>query len=236
MAVANSRALFQAARAAGIERIVHVSITNPSLDSPYPYFQRKAQVERMLAESGVPHAIVRPAILFGRGDVLINNIAWLLRHSPVFAIGGAGAYRIRAIHVDDLARLCISLGARTETVTVDAVGPQSLSFRRLVEAVRSAIGSHAVIVSVPGPVLTTISRALGVMLRDSLLTPDEYHAMADGLADSDAPTNGEISLTEWIGENADILGRNYANELDRHYRTAEVARVANRTAVTETSM
>ncbi|MDT7577064.1 MAG: hypothetical protein QOH17_3397, partial [Pseudonocardiales bacterium] len=105
-AVAHSRTLFQAAAAAGVERIVHVSITNPSPGSPYPYFRGKAEVEQILLETGIPCAIVRPAILFGGDGVLINNIAWLLRRLPVFAIGGRGDYRIRAIHVEDLARLC----------------------------------------------------------------------------------------------------------------------------------
>lgn len=218
-AVANSQALFHAAAAAGIQRIVHVSITHPSPDSPYPYFRGKARVEEFLSETGVSHAIARPAILFGGNGVLINNVAWLLRHVPIFAVGGHGTYRIRGIHVDDLARLCVSLGARTDTVTIDAVGPQSLTFRELVDAVRTAVGSHAKIVSVPGPVLTTLSRAVSLILRDTVLTPDEYHAMTHGLADSDAPATGGIVLTDWIGEHRAELGRRYANELDRHFRS-----------------
>ena len=219
LAVANSRVLFEAAAEAGVQRIVHVSITHPSLESPYPYFRGKAEVERTLAGVGISHAIVRPAILFGGDGVLINNIGWLLRHLPVFAIGGRGDYRIRGIHVEDLARLCVGLGASDDTITVDAVGPQSLTFRELVDAVRTAVGSHAVLLPVPGRVLTAASRALGVVLRDTLLTPEEYHAMADGLADSDAPSTGSILLTDWIAENASALGRRYANELERHFRT-----------------
>jgi uncharacterized protein YbjT (DUF2867 family) len=218
-AIANSEILFHAAAAAGIERIVHVSITHPTLDSPYPYFRGKARVEQVLAETGVPHAIVRPAILFGGDGVLINNIAWLLRHLPIFAVGGHGTYRIRGIHVDDLARLCVSLGTRTDTVTVDAVGPQSLTFRELVDAVRIAVGSHAVVVPVPGPVLIGMSRVLSLLLRDALLTRDEYGAMADGLADVDGPATGCVALTDWITANRAQLGRRYANELDRHFRT-----------------
>ena len=218
IAVRNSRTLFQAAAAAGIQRIVHVSITHPSLDSPYPYFRGKAQVEQILADTGVAHAIARPAILFGGDGVLINNIAWLLRHLPVFAIGGNGNYRVRGIHVDDLARLCIELGARDDNLIVDAVGPQSLTFRELVDTVRSAIGSHAVVLPVPGPLLIAASRALSLILRDTLLTSEEYHAMADDLADSDAPATGQIQLTDWINEHAADLGRRYANELDRHFR------------------
>jgi uncharacterized protein YbjT (DUF2867 family) len=217
-AVANSRALFHAAAAAGVRRIVHVSITHPSPDSPYPYFRGKAQVEQTLAETGVSHAIVRPAILFGGDGVLINNIAWLLRHLPVFAVGGDGGYRIRGIHVDDLARLCAGLGTGADDVVVDAVGPESLTFRELVDSVRSAVGSHALVVPVPGPLLVAASRALSFVLRDTLLTSEEYHAMAEGLADSDAPATGQIRLTDWITEHADDLGRRYANELDRHFR------------------
>lgn len=217
-AVANSQTLFRVAAAAGIQRIVHVSITHPSPDSPYPYFRGKALVEQILAETGVPHAIVRPAILFGADGVLINNIAWLLRHLPIFAVGGHGAYRIRGIHIDDLARLCVTLGTRTDTVTVDAVGPQSLTFRELVDAIRTAVGSHALVVAVPGPVLTRLSAGLSLILKDTLLTRDEYGAMADGLADSDAPTAGSIALTDWITEHHAELGRRYANELDRHFR------------------
>jgi uncharacterized protein YbjT (DUF2867 family) len=218
-AVANSRTLFQAAATAGIQRIVHVSITHPSLDSPYPYFRGKAQVEQILGEAGVPHAIVRPAILFGGEGVLVNNVAWLLRHLPVFAVGGRGEYRVRGIHIDDLARLCVGLGARTDTIVMDAVGPQSVTFRELVDAVRAAVGSHTVVLPVPAPLVTGLSRALSLVLHDTLLTRDEYQAMADGLADSDAPSAGNIVFTDWIAEHGAELGLRYANELDRHFRS-----------------
>ena len=132
--------------------------------------------------------------MFGGDGVLINNIAWLLRHVPIFAIGGRGTYRLRPIHLDDLARLCVEQGARTDTVLLDAVGPQALTFRQLVDAIRTAVGSHALVVPVPGDLLTTLSHAVSLALRDTLLTRDEYHAMADGLADSDAPATGTIVL------------------------------------------
>jgi uncharacterized protein YbjT (DUF2867 family) len=227
-AVANSRILFEAAARAGVRRIVHVSITNPSADSPYPYFRGKAEVERILAGTGVPAAIVRPAILFGTGGVLVNNIAWLLRRVPVFAIGGRGDYRIRPIHVDDLARLCAGLGAGDEAVTLDAVGPQSVTFREMVDVIRTALGSHAVIVNVPGPVLYSLSRVLGVALRDTLLTREEYLAMADGLADSAGPPTGEIAITDWVAAHGRELGRAYASELDRHFRPVSPSAVTRR--------
>jgi uncharacterized protein YbjT (DUF2867 family) len=217
-AVANSRVLFEAASRAGVQRVVHVSITHADAASPYPYFRGKAEVERDLTATGIPYAIARPAILFGGNGVLLNNIAWLLRHLPVFAIGGDGSYRIRPIHVDDLARLMTELGGRDTSVTVDAVGPQSVTFREMVLAIRAATGSRAVIVPAPGWLLPPVAQALGVVLRDRLLTGEEYRAMADGLADSGEPPTGQVKLTDWIADNGNTLGRRYANEIDRHYR------------------
>ncbi|PZS16330.1 MAG: epimerase [Pseudonocardiales bacterium] len=220
VAVANSRTLFEAAAATQVQRIVHVSITKPSVDSPYPYFRGKAEVERILTQVGVSHAIVRPAILFGGDGVLVNNIAWLLRHLPVFAVGGRGRYRVRGIHIDDLARLCVELGGRGDRVVVDAVGPQSLTFRELVDVVRAAVGSRALVVPVAPILVPVLSQALGLVLHDTLLTRDEYRAMADGLADCDAPSTGRIAFTDWVAEHGWQLGRTYANELDRHFRLA----------------
>jgi len=225
-AVANSRVLFDAARQAGVKRVVHVSITHADPSSPFPYFAGKAAVEQHLRNTGIPYVILRPAILFGGGDVLVNNIAWLLRHLPVFAIGGEGEYRIRPIHVDDLARLAVgsgtvgggTVGGDTENATVDAVGPESVTFREMVSAVRAATGSHAAIVRVPGWAVPPLAGALGLALRDVLLTAQEYRAMASGLADSTAPSVGQVVFTDWVASHGAMLGRHYASELNRHFR------------------
>lgn len=216
-AVANSRILFEAARKAGVQRIVHVSITNPSASSPLPYFRGKALVDRQLAASGVGRAILRPAILFGGNDVLINNIAWLLRHLPVFAIGGAGDYRVRGIHVEDLARLCVEYGRQRTNCKIDAVGPQRPTFLQLVTDIRAVVGSRSRLVRVPAAAVPVLARILGLALRDVLLTADEYRAMAAGLADSDGPATGTIAISDWLAANGDRLGHRYANELSRHF-------------------
>ena len=217
LAVANSRTLFWAAKRAGVRRIVHVSITHPSVDAPWPYFRGKALVERALAEAEVPYAVLRPAILFGGDGVLLNNIAWLLRHLPVFAVGGRGDYRIRAIHVDDLAQLCLRRGAELDDSVTDAVGPERPTFVELVTSIRDVIGSRSRIVHVPGFSVPLLSRLIGLALHDVLLTRDEYEAMASGLADTEGPATGTTALSEWLAAHRDDLGRRYANELQRHF-------------------
>ena len=217
-AVAQSRVLFQAAAEAGVPRIVHVSITHPDADSPYPYFRGKAAVEQALRDLRLSHAVLRPAILFGGNGVLINNIAWLLRRLPVFAVGGSGEYRIRPVHVNDLARLAVQAGEETETEVIDAVGPERPTFVELVQFIKETVGSRSRVVRVPGSLIPPAAQLLGLALRDTVLTAEEYQAMADGLADTDGPATGETSLTRWITDHQGALGRSYANELDRHFR------------------
>jgi uncharacterized protein YbjT (DUF2867 family) len=218
LAVANSRTLFLAAKRAGVQRIVHISITNPGVASPFPYFRGKALVERALAESEVSYAVLRPAILFGGDGVLINNIAWLLRRMPVFAVGGDGNYRIRGIHVDDLADLCLAAGGAVGDSVIDAVGPERPTFNELVALIREAVGARTRIVHLPGALMPPVASILGSALHDVLLTKDEFRAMAAGLADTHGPSTGQTALSAWISEHRDDLGRRYANELRRHFR------------------
>jgi uncharacterized protein YbjT (DUF2867 family) len=216
-AVENSRTLFRAARRAGVRKVVHVSILHPSSTSPYPYFAGKAMCERALAETGLPYAVLRPSVLFDERGVLLNNIAWMLRRLPVFAVGGRGTYRVRPIHVDDLAALALEASSWEDNRIVDAVGPERPTFTELVALIRDAVGSRARLVHVPPPALLVASRALGLAMHDVVLTSEEYYTMADGLADSDADSTGGTELSAWLREHGDALGRHYANELQLHF-------------------
>jgi uncharacterized protein YbjT (DUF2867 family) len=220
-AVEHSRMLFAAARRAGVGRIVHVSITNPSIDSALPYFRGKALVEYALAQTGTPYAVVRPTWLFGgQHDVLVNNIAWILRHLPVFALPGNGAYLVQPVHVDDLARICIAAAAAGGDVVTDAAGPEQMSFAKLVALIRAAVGTHGPIIPLPPVLMAAAARALGLLLGDVVLTPDEITGLMHGLLVSSEPPRGQIVFSRWLDQHASSLGSSYANELRRHFVVA----------------
>ena len=219
-AVRNSRALFEAARRAGVRRVVHVSITNASADSPLPYFRGKALVEQALRESTLSHAIVRPAIIFGREDILLNNIAWALRRFPFHPIPGDGGYRVQPIFVEDLAGLAAELGAGGDAVEIDAVGPDVLTYEDMVRLIALKAGASSRMVHVPPWAAMAGTRLAGLLVRDVVLTREEIDGLTSGLLVSrsgEAPT-GTTRLSDWLDENADRLGRRYESELARHYR------------------
>jgi NADH dehydrogenase len=214
-AVANTRTLFAAARAAGVPRLVHVSITNPSEASSLEYFRGKAILERELHGSGLSHAILRPAVLFGGEDILVNNIAWALRHLPVFGVFGDGRYRLQPIHVDDFAELAVAQGCERLDRTIDAVGPETFTYRGLVEELARAMGVRRPIISVPPRLGYFAAWLLGKALGDVVITRDEIAGLMQGLLATESPPVGRIRLTAWAREHAAVLGRRYASELRR---------------------
>ncbi|MDI6760701.1 MAG: NAD(P)H-binding protein [Candidatus Brocadiaceae bacterium] len=214
-AVNNTRTLFDAARKAGIKRIVHLSITNPSEDSPLEYFSSKAKLERTLIESGLAYAILRPAVLFGKEDILINNIAWFLRKFPVFGVFGDGYYRLQPIYVDDLARLAVEQGQRTENVIINAIGPETFTYRGLVEEIGRIIGKRRPIISIPPAAGYLLGSLIGKIVGDVTITRDEIEGLMAGLLYTDSLPSGTTRLTDWAVENASSLGIRYASELAR---------------------
>ena len=218
-AVENTRTLIRAAERAGVKRVVHISITNPSTDSPLPYFRGKAAVEDIIRSSSLSYAILRPALVFGREDILINNIAWLLRRFPFFAIPGDGEYGLQPIFVDDLAALAVENGHRQENMVIDSVGPETYKYVDLVQLIRESIHSHCRVVCAPPPVVRVASWVLGLIVRDIVLTGEEVNGLMANLLVSNQSPTGRKSLREWLQENSDGLGIKYASEIERHYRT-----------------
>jgi uncharacterized protein YbjT (DUF2867 family) len=210
--VARSRLLLDAARRAGVTNIVQMSVVKPAIDSRYPYFRGKAQVEEAARATGLPVAVVRPALIFGGDSVLLHNLAWILRRAPVFALAGDGTYRVRPVHLSDVARLCVEAGIGRSTATIDAVGPERPTYAELVTDVRDTIGSRTRLVRLPPSVVLGASKVVGLALRDQLLTREELESTMEGLADSDQPATGTASLHDWLADHAEDLGRSYRNE------------------------
>lgn len=219
-AVAATVRLIDAARQAGVRRLVHLSVVNAAENAPTPYFVAKARLEREIRGSGLSHAIVRPTLTYGPGDILINNLCWVLRRFPLFAVPGDGTYRLQPVHVDDVAAIAVRAGAEESDVTIDAAGPETFVFNDLVRLLVRAVGSRARLVHLPPRAALAGSAALGLVVRDVLLTRDEVTELMASLLVSAEPPAGRVSLSEWVREAGAGLGRRYHSELDRHFRTA----------------
>ncbi|MBN8582362.1 MAG: NAD(P)H-binding protein [Anaerolineae bacterium] len=218
-AVENTRVLVQAATKAGVKRMVHISIANPSADSHLPYYWGKAANEKAVTDSGMSYAILRPTVLVGGGeDILINNIAFLLRRFPFFFIPGDGSYGIQPVHVDDLAKLAVDGVYSKENYVIDAVGPDSYTFKDLVNLVGDTIGVKRPLISVPPRLALLAAQFLSLFVNDVILTPEEVDGLMANLLVSKKSAHGETAFKDWLKENRKTVGVHYASELKKHYQ------------------
>lgn len=214
-AVENTKALFDCAKKAGTRRIIHVSITNPSTESDLEYFKGKGILENYLQDSGMDYSIVRPAVLFGKQDILINNIAWMIRHLPVFGVFGKGDYKLQPIHVDDFADIIISEIEKTENAIINAIGPETFSYKELVKSIMKILKIKKKVFNAPPYIGYLAGRLISFLKKDVTITRPEIKGLMDNLLYVETAPTGQIKLTDWVKENRDTLGVNYNSELQR---------------------
>jgi nucleoside-diphosphate-sugar epimerase len=217
-AVANTRTLVGAAVEAGVRKVVHISVSNPSIDSHLDYYAGKARTEDIVRNSGLRWAIVRPTLVFGTGDILINNIAWLLRRMPIFPIPGLGGYRVQPVAVEDVAEIATWAAEQSDNITVDAAGPDTVTYGEFVEGIAIAVGRRPRFVYTSPRLTLWAGNIVAARLRDVMLTKEELQGLMEDLLVSHEKPRGARRMDNWLLSSADTLGRTYASELDRHWR------------------
>jgi NADH dehydrogenase len=205
--------MIDAARRAAVGRFVQISITNANAASPLPYFRGKGLIERYLIESGLSYTILRPAIVFGSEDILLNNIAWMLRRFPVFTIPGSGTYRVQPVFVGDLAQLATETAFEQGNLTIDAVGPELFRFSELVALIARTVNSNARIVHVAPTIQLILAQLFGKLTGDATLTRDEIRGLMLDLLVSKGQPTAPTRLSEWLGEHSNTLGIHYRSEM-----------------------
>ena len=217
-AVENTGVLIKAAEDAGVRRLVHIGVTNATVDSPIPYFRGKALLEDLIRSSSLSYAIVKPAFIFADGDILLNNIAWFLRRFPIFGMMGAGDYRVQPIYAEDLAEMVVNIAERNDNLEIDAIGPDTFTFEEIVRLTAEKLGRKAQIVHLPPGLALFLSKLVGYVIGDVVLTRDEIEILITNLLVTNSPPTGHTRLSDWLETHAHTLGVSYASELDRHYK------------------
>jgi NADH dehydrogenase len=211
--------LARACRAAGVKRLVHVSAVGVAENAPSAYLRSKAQGERALREAAgdaLELAVLRPSVIFGRGDRFLNLFAELAALFPVLPLAGADA-RFQPVWVEDVARVIVDAATRAtppDPGPVELCGPREYALAELVRYVCAQRGLRRPILPLPGPVATLQAFVLEhlpgrVMTRDNLRSmqvPNVCGCRFEDVAGF-APTALEAVAPTWLAPHATPRGR-----------------------------
>ena len=217
-ALGNTHILFDSAKKAGIKKIVHISVTNPSESDSLPYYRGKALQEKMLKELGISYDIIRPTLVFGAEDILINNIAWTIRRFPLVPVFGSGDYKVQPVFVEDLALIAVECAKKHASETLDAVGPETFTYKEMLQVIASVLNRDVKLIRVWPNIGIFLGKVIGFFVNDVLLTKDELRGLMANKLTSQQTPNGKTKFTEWLKANKETIGDRYTSELDRHFR------------------
>ncbi len=214
-AVENTKLLFDAAKAAGVKRVIHVSITNPDEKSELEYFKGKGVLENYLKKTMDSYAIIRPAVIFGKEDILINNIAWMIRNMPIMGVFGNGDYKLQPIHVEDFADIIVKQIENSDNVIINAIGEEAYTYKDLVSKIMKNLGIKKRIINTSPRIAYYVGKIVSKLKKDVTITREEIKGLMQGLLFVDEQPTGKTKLSEWVRQNKKTLGVEYASELSR---------------------
>lgn len=163
------------------------------------------------------YSIVRPTLVIGPADVLTSNIAWFLRRFPIFPMPAGGSYRLQPVTLADTGRIIADALTTAGNLEMDAAGPEIYTFREFVSLLAHICGLRRWIVSAPRWLALTAVRGVGLGLRDVVLTREELLGLQQELLLSHGPPRGMESVSAWLKSHGDQLGKQYVNDLHRHF-------------------
>jgi NADH dehydrogenase len=221
-ALSNTKTLFQCAEKAGVRKIVHISVTNPSEDDLLPYYRGKALQEKALRGLGINNAIVRPTLVFGKEDILVNNIAWTIRKFPVVPIFGSGKYKVQPIFAEDLASIAVETSKSESSQIMDAIGPETFTYEGFLRLIAKELNRKVVFFHTSPSLGIFLGKIIGLFVKDVILTKDELHGLMQNKLTSGQVPNGKTLFSDWLHENRHLVGTEYTSELNRHFNWRKV--------------
>ena len=183
----------EAASAAGVKRVVHLSAMGANDNLSASYLHSKWLGEQAIIHSGLAYTILRSSLIFGEGDEFINGIAGLVKALPLIPIVGPGNNELQLIAVEEVAR-CVASSVHEKNVvncTIEIGGSERLRYSEIVDIVIDTLGASRLKVYLPLLVAKPIVRTLEAILPRSIVTSDQLKMLS-------IPSIGDVGTVEEI--------------------------------------
>ena len=183
------------AREAGVGRFIHVSGVGADAESASPYIRSRGKGEKAVREA-FPAAIIRPSIMFGRGDAFLIPISRMLRRLPVFPLFGRGQTQLQPAYVEDVADAIARVMQNAHSLMCyELGGPRVYTYRSLLEVIARHVGKKPRLVPMPFGLWHALA-AVAEMLPEPAITRNQVELMQlDNLTSPGVPGFGDLRIS-----------------------------------------
>lgn len=184
--VDGTAAIVEAARVAGVSRLVVLSFLRARPDGPTAYHRSKWAAEELVRGSGLSWTVFKAGVIHGRGDHLLDHVSRAIQTFPVFGLVGLRPTLVRPVAVDDVARLlaAAALGdARLARRTVSVLGPETMTLEETVRRIGRAAGREPLFIRLPVPIHRWLGRVWEATMRVPLLSRAQVEILAEGVVE-----------------------------------------------------
>ncbi|HVR73467.1 MAG TPA: complex I NDUFA9 subunit family protein [Planctomycetota bacterium] len=191
-----TRHLLLAASQAGIRRVIQISVVCSRPDARSAYHDSKWRAEELVRRSGLDWTILKPGVIYGRGDDMLTHLVKMIRFSPIFPVVGKGRSILQPIAAADVASMVLAaLGNKaTAGKSYDCVGPVQIPLRNVVRIVAQGIGLKVFILATPVWLQRLAVRLMNAVSKNPLSTPAQLQMLIDGMTGDCEPAMRDLGV------------------------------------------
>lgn len=191
-----TRRLIDVARECGVRRFVHISVVASRPGPRHPYHHTKWLAEEMVRESGLDYTILRPAVIYGRGDDMISHLVKMIRFVSLFPVVGRGRSILQPVDVRDVAASVVASLEKQVAIgkSYDVVGPERLTLKQVIRRVAQATSLPLCIVPTPVIFQRLAVSGMNLITTNPLSTPAQLQMLVDGLYGELQPMQRDLAI------------------------------------------
>lgn len=182
--------------ACGVPRLVHVSVVVARPDPASPYHDTKWRGEEIVRRSRLDWTILRPGVIYGRGDDMLTHLTHMIRASGIFPVVGRGLSRLQPVHVKDVAAAVAGALREPKSIgkTYEVVGPAPLELREIVRRAAEALGKPLLILPTPPVLMRPAVRLMSWLMKNPLSTPPQLRMLEEGMTGDPGPAVRDLGV------------------------------------------